>query len=192
MRVYQRAITDASRRLPCGVYGGLFQADDIIRIGLQDDGLQYFLRRTKTAPDSCTVKNNFVSLCSMCNVAIVKRKIPPLSAGNFVNCLFCQDYPEVLKDLNTAEEAFIARAYVLGVFLKLTSGAKRGMSYRGSRGHSVAVRQDPSRLLKILPTRRLRDHTTITVSWDRRTLPSEENLVRFCSVNKEKVLNALL
>ena len=78
------------------------------------------------------------------------------------------------------------------MFLKLMSRAKRGMSYRGSRGHSVAVRQDLSRLLKILPTRRLRDHTTITVSWDRGTPPSEENLVRFCSINKEKVLNALL
>jgi len=192
MRAYQRAISDASRRLPCGICGGLFQEDDITRVGLQDEDLQYFIRRTETAPDSCAVKDGLVGLCSMCNVAIVKRKIPPLSAGNFVNCLFCQDYPEVLKDLNTVEEAFIARAHVLGVFLKLTSGAKRGMSYRGSRGHSVAVRQDPSGLLKILPTRRLRDHTTITVSWDRGTPPSEKNLALFCSVNKEKVLNALL
>lgn len=192
MRTYQRAISDASRRLPCGVCGGLFQEDDITRVGSQDDDLQHFFRRTKTAPDSCAVKDGLVSLCSMCNVAIMKRKIPPLSAGNFVNCLFCQDYPDVLKDLNTVEEAFIARAHVLGVFLKLTSGAKRGMSYRGSRGHSVAVRQDPSGLLKILPTRRLRDHTTITVSWDRGTPPSEENLARFCSVNKEKVSSALL
>ena len=192
MRAYQRALSDASRRLPCGVCGGRFQEDDIARVGLQDDDLQYFLQRTKTAPDACAIKDAFVSLCSMCNGAIVKRKMPPLSAGNFVNCLFCQDYPDVLKDLNTVEEAFIARAHVLGVFLKLTSGAKRGMSYRGSRGHSVAVRQDPSGLLKILPTRRLRDHTTITVSWDRGTPPSEENLARFCSVNKEKVSNALL
>jgi hypothetical protein len=192
INAYQKAISDASRRLPCGICGGLFQEDDIISLGLQDDDLQYFFKRTKTAPDSCAVKDASVSLCSTCNVAIARQKIPPLSAGNFVNCLFCQDYPEVLKDLNTVEEAFIARAHVLGVFLKLTSGAKRGMSYRGSRGHSVAVRQDPSGLLKILPTRRLRDHTTITVSWDRGTPPSEENLARFCSVNKAKVSNALL
>jgi hypothetical protein len=192
MEAYQKAISDASSRLPCGICGGLFQEDDITNVGLQNDDLQYFLKRTKTAPDSCAVKDSSVSMCSTCNVAIVKQKIPPLSAGNFVNCLFCQDYPAVLKDLNTVEEAFIARAHVLGVFLKLTSGAKRGMSYRGSRGHSVAVRQDPSGLLKILPTRRLRDHTTITVSWDRGTPPSEENLARFCSVNKAKVSNALL
>jgi hypothetical protein len=54
------------------------------------------------------------------------------------------------------------------------------------------VRQDPSELLKILLAARLRDYTTITVSWDRRTPPSEENLARFCSINKAKVVNALL
>jgi hypothetical protein len=170
----------------------LYQEDEMINVGLQDDGLQYFLQRTKTAPDCCAVKDNMVSLCTTCNWAIAKRAIPPLSAGNFVNCLFCQDYPEALKDLNAVEEAFIARAHVIGIFLKLTSGAKSGISYRGSRGHSIAVRQDPSELLKILPTRRLQDHTTITVSWDRGTPPSEENLARFCSVDKAKVLNALL
>ncbi|KAH8650289.1 hypothetical protein BGZ60DRAFT_550735 [Tricladium varicosporioides] len=161
-------------------------------IGLGDDNLQYFLRRTRTAPDCCAVKDDIVSLCRTCSSAITKRAIPPLSAGNFVNCLFCQDYPHALKGLNTIEEAFIARAHVVGIFLKLTSGAKSGISYRGSRGHSVAVRQDPSELLKILPAARLRDHTTITVSWDRGAPPSEENLARFCSVNKAKVVNALL
>ncbi|KAH8650298.1 hypothetical protein BGZ60DRAFT_389297, partial [Tricladium varicosporioides] len=160
--------------------------------GLRDDNLQYFLQRTRTAPDCCAVKDDIVSICATCSSAITKRAIPPLSAGNFVNCLFCQDYPEALKNLNTIEEAFIARAHVVGIFLKLTSGAKRGISYRGSRGHSVAVRQDPSGLLKILPAARLQDHTTITVSWDRGAPPSEENLARFCSVDKAKVVNALL
>ena len=136
----------------------------MISVGLQDNNLQYFLRRTKTAPDYCTVKDNMVSLCTICNSAVAKQAIPLLSASNFVNCLFCQDYPEVLKNLNTVEEAFIAQAHVIGIFLKLTSGAKRGMSYKSSRSHSVAVRQDPSSLLKILPAKRLQDHTTITVS----------------------------
>ncbi len=192
IRKYQRAILDASRCLPCGLCGGLFQEGEVVGIGLRDNDLQYFLQRTKTAPDCCAVKDDMVSLCSNCNSAIAKRANPSLSAGNFVNCLFCQDYPEALKNLNTVEEAFIAQAHVVGIFLKLTLGAKRGISYRGSRGHSVAVRQDPSELLKILPTARLRDHTTITVSWDRGTPPSEENLARFCSVDKAKVLNALL
>jgi hypothetical protein len=123
---------------------------------------------------------------------IAKRTIPPLSAGNFVNCLFCQDYPDVLKNLNTIKEAFIAQAHVIGIFLKLTSGAKSGISYRGSRGHSVAIRQDPSKLPMILLAARLQDYMTITVSWDRRALLSEENLAQFCSVDKAKVVNALL
>ena len=189
---YQRAISDASRRVPCGLCGGLYQEDEVVSVGLQDDSLQYFLQKTKTAPDCCAVKDNVVSVCTSCNSAIAKRAIPLFSAGNFVNCLFCQDYPECLKNLNAVEEAFIARAHVIGIFLKLTSGAKKGISYRGSRGHSVAVRQDPSGLLRILPAKRLQDHTTITVSWDRGTPPSDDNLARFCSVNKAKVLDALL
>jgi hypothetical protein len=78
------------------------------------------------------------------------------------------------------------------MFVKLTFGAKKGISYKGSRGHFVAVRQDPSQLLRILPARRLQDHTTITISWDRGSPPSEENLARFCSVNQAKDLNGLL
>jgi hypothetical protein len=56
----------------------------------------------------------------------------------------------------------------------------------------VAVKQDPSNLLAILPTRDLLAHTTITVSLEKETPPSEENLARFCSVDKNKVLLALL
>jgi hypothetical protein len=77
------------------------------------------------------------------------------------------------------------------MFLKLTSSAKRGIGYRGSRGHCVAIKQDLSELLRILPARGLQDYTTITVSWDRGTPPSE-NLARFCAVDKAKVLYALL
>jgi hypothetical protein len=73
MRDYQRAISDASRRLPCGLCGGLFQEDEIISTGLRDDNLQYFLQRTKTAPDCCAVKDDMVSLCTTCNSAIIKR-----------------------------------------------------------------------------------------------------------------------
>ena len=43
MRDYQSAISDASRRLPYGVCGGLFQEDEIINLGLRNDDLQYFL-----------------------------------------------------------------------------------------------------------------------------------------------------
>ncbi|KAH9209869.1 hypothetical protein DL95DRAFT_449133 [Leptodontidium sp. 2 PMI_412] len=106
---------------------------------LRDDDLQYFLQRTGTAPDCYAVKDDTVSLCATCSSAIAKRAIPPLSAGNFVNCLFCQDYPDVLKNLNTVEEAFIAQAHVVGIFLKLTSSTKSEISYRGSRGHSVVL-----------------------------------------------------
>jgi hypothetical protein len=82
--------------------------------------------------------------------AIAKRVISPLLASNFVNCLFCQDYSEALKNFNTMEEAFIARAYVISIFLKLILGVKSRISYRESHDYSVVVRQDLSKLLKIL------------------------------------------
>ena len=78
--------------------------------------------------------------------------------------MFCQDYLETLKNLNTIEEAFIARAYIVRIFLKLILDTKNKSSYRDSRGYSVAVKQDPSKLLKILLAVKLRDHTTITIS----------------------------
>lgn len=64
------------------------------------------------------------------------------------------------------EECFIARAHVVGAFLKLTSSAQKGSSYRGGRGYYVVVKQDLSKILSILPVKRLQDHTTITVSWE--------------------------
>jgi hypothetical protein len=192
LQAYQVAISHASRRLPCGICGGLYQEDRLFSTSLQDSNLQSFLHITGTRPDSCAVAGDKVTICSTCSSHIRKNEVPPLSAGNFVNRLFCQEYPDVLKGLNTVEERFIARAHVIGAFLKLTSGAQKGISYRGGRGHYVAVKQDPSNLLMILPTRKLLAHTTITVSWEHNTPPSEENLARFCSVDKSKVLHALL
>jgi hypothetical protein len=138
------------------------------------------------------VTGGIVGICSAFSSWIAKAEIPPLSAGNFVNQLFCQDYPDVLRELNTVEERFIARAHVIGAFFKLTSGAQKGAGYRGSRGHFVALKQDPNDLLKILPTQSLLAHISNTVSWETETPPSGDNLARFCSVGKNKVLLALL
>ena len=131
MRAYQRAMAHASIRLPCGICGGLFQEDHTLSVSLQDKNLVHYLQITQTSPDSCAVTNNQLSVCLTCNSCIANKNIPPLSAGNFVNQLFCQDYPAALRDLNTVEERFIARAHVIGAFLKLTSGAQKGISYRG-------------------------------------------------------------
>jgi hypothetical protein len=126
MKAYQRAISDASRRLPCELCGGLFQEDELISVGLQDGNLQYFLRRTETAPDCCAVKDDMISLCTICKPAIAKRAIPSLSAGNFVNCLFCQDYLEVLKTLNAVEEAFYSTGsccrHILKTYVRCQEG----------------------------------------------------------------------
>jgi len=47
-----------SRRLPCGLCGGLFQEDEMTRVCLQDDNLQHFLRRTKTNLSKANARTN--------------------------------------------------------------------------------------------------------------------------------------
>ena len=192
LKAYQTALSHASRRGPCGICGGLYQEDQLFSTPLLDENLLVFLENSGTSPDSCAVTNDRVTICTSCISCIRKNEIPLLSASNFVNRLFCQNYPDVLKGLNTVEERFITRAHVIGAFLKLTSGAQKGISYRGGHSHYVAVKQDPSNLLMILPTRKLLTHTSITVSWEQNMPPSEENLAQFCSVDKNKVLHALL
>ena len=90
MRSYQEAITHASIRLPCGICGGLFQGDYALYISLEDENLRYYLQVTQTSPDSCAIANDRLSICLTCNGCITNKNIPPLSAGNFVNRLFCQ------------------------------------------------------------------------------------------------------
>jgi hypothetical protein len=99
MRAYQRAIAHASIRLPCGICGGLFQEDHVLSNSLQNENLQHYLQVTQTSPVSCAVTNNPLSVCQTCNSCIANKNIPSLSAGNFVNRLFCQEYPAALRDL---------------------------------------------------------------------------------------------
>jgi hypothetical protein len=65
MRSYQRTISQASRRLPCGVCGGLFQEEEVLNISIQDERLLHYLQRTQTNPDCCAITNNLVTLCSV-------------------------------------------------------------------------------------------------------------------------------
>jgi hypothetical protein len=57
MRAYQGAIAHASIRLPCGICGGLFQADYTLHISLRDENLLHYLQVTQTSPDSCAITN---------------------------------------------------------------------------------------------------------------------------------------
>jgi hypothetical protein len=68
------------------------------------------------------VTDGMAGIYSACSSWTTKAEIPPLSAGNFVNQLFDQGYPQVLTGLNTAD-CFIARVHVVDTPLKLTSGA---------------------------------------------------------------------
>ncbi len=142
-------ILKASDQLPCGLCGQLFQWNLIKKIDSDNCALIKYLEVTSTRPGSCAVSDGRVCICNPCYKAISVVAIPKISAGNYVNRLFCQEYPEALKGLKIVEEAFIARVHVISKFLKLTSSAKLDISYRGSRGHHVALKQDHSNLLAI-------------------------------------------
>ena len=85
----------------------------------------------------------------------------------------------------------IARSHLIGYIIRLSTTSKAGFGYRGARGHIVAFKQDPTLLLKILPSPEIKPHHNITVSWDGGADPIDENLHKFCTVKREKVLKAL-
>jgi hypothetical protein len=95
IKSYQKAISDVSRQLPCRLYEGLFQEEEVLNINVQDANLLHFFVKAKTEPGYYAVRDDLVSLCSICSSAVTKQAISPFLAGSFVNCRFCQDYPAV-------------------------------------------------------------------------------------------------
>jgi hypothetical protein len=143
--------------------------------------------------DSCGVQEGLVTLCNGCEVSLRKNRVPSLSASNYVNTTLCQAYPVELEGLTYIEECVIALAHPIGAIIKLTSGGKSsGIEYRGSRGHFVTFKQDPSQLLTILPSSPLHLYKHVTISWAGVSKPTPENLLAFCRIEKARVLRALL
>jgi hypothetical protein len=93
----------------------------------------------------------------------------------------------VFDDLTLVERQVIARCHLVGYVTRLPRGTNADNGYRGARGHIIAFKQDPSKLLSILPSPDLRLSNVITVSWDGAAEPSRENLWKFCAIRKQKV-----
>jgi hypothetical protein len=87
----------------------------------------------------------------------------------------------------------IALAHPIGAIIKLTGGGRSaGIEYRGSRGHFITFKQDPSQLLTILPSSPLDLYKHVTISWAGMSKPTPENLMAFCRIEKARVLRALV
>ena len=173
-------------RSPCGICGGSFQSDSVSLYSqerLLELGNEHEL-------DCCAVREDGVYLCDTCGHDLELRRrmsVPKFSGANWVNKSLCQHRPSMFDDLTLVERQVIARSHLVGYIVRLSTD----ISYPGTRGHIIAFKQDPSELLRILPSPDLRLSSIITVSWDGVAEPTRENLRRFCAIRKKKVAQAL-
>ncbi|KAN0074376.1 hypothetical protein V8E54_008313, partial [Elaphomyces granulatus] len=183
---YQQHVNWCADRFPCGICGGSFQSDSVKRYTFDDLNRRGNIHKF----DLCAVRDSTVGVCSTCMKGGVSSKLK-FSGENWVNTTLCQDMPAVLADLTIVEKNVIARSHLIGYIIRLSTTSKAGVSYRGARGHIIAFKQDPTLLLKILPSPEVEPHHNITVSWDGGAEPTDENLRKFCTVRRKKVLDAL-
>jgi hypothetical protein len=198
MNEYLDNVDFLANRSPCGVCGVLAQAASIEKVSADDVDLNAYSQEL----DDCAVEFNpetreilSVGICTLCMKTIRRfgrLATPKFSGRNDINTTLCQQYPDVLKGLTLVEEFFISQAHLIGYILQLDVKSRPGISYRSVAGHIMAFKQDPSKLLKILPSSELAPHDFITVSWEGQKKPTRENLMRFCQVQKARVLNSLI
>jgi hypothetical protein len=195
---YLQAVDDLADRGSCGVCGAMVQSADLERILCSDP----ILARNRHEFDTCAVEYHptrkeeavAVDLCAPCLRSIRASgsdSIPKFSGGNDINTTLCQHYPDCLRDLTMIEQFFISRAHLIGYVLRLSQKGKPGISYRSAAVHIMAFKQDPSELLRILPSVELDPHQFVTVSWEGGKRPLKASLLRFCQVRNSRVLAAL-
>ena len=213
MICYQDFLKTQAQRKCCGCCGRRKLPMDVTSVDTEDPDILYYQSHyPHSGFDKCAIHKrpsdkadnptenpeiSAVNLCKECLKTIQGRKQAPKFSGcNFVNTILCQDYPPELQGLSKAEEALCARAHVVGIFLKLPGKAgndEKGdkIFHRGSRGHMISIKQDPSALLTLLPCATLGDHTTITVMWEGLKKPGAKEMAPFLTVRKQKVIEAL-
>ncbi len=106
--------------------------------------------------------------------------------------LCCQYYLAPLEDLTFAEEVVTARAHPVVTILKLRPNNSFNLgTYRGVCRHSVLLPQNPRLLLILLPSETTSVDDVVRVVWAGKTSPQLEQLSRFVSIRKHRVIGAL-
>ena len=142
--------------------------------------------------DCCACHEDAYFFCVTCFNCISKLKPPKFGAANSVNTTFCQSFPEELKDLTLAEEAFIAKAHPVVSILKLKpSKTSASVSYQRIRGHAVVLPQNPGPLLDILPSSNLVLHDILRIVWAGDRPHTTTDIRLFAKVKRAKVFSAL-
>jgi hypothetical protein len=97
----------------------------------------------------CAKHGDNWDLCLPCLKSLSQNTLPKFSVLNRVKMTLCQNYPAVLENLTPVEECPIAKCHPLGVIIRLRPGGRMSpLNYRASRGHYIAIPQDPGPLLK--------------------------------------------
>ncbi len=104
--------------------------------------------------DVCGCCSGSFNFCHDCWTYISGGKEPKFGISNKMPKLCCQYYPASLEDLTSAEEAVIARAHLVVTILKLRpNNSFNPRTYRGVRGYSMLLPQNPRPLLTLLPSK---------------------------------------
>ncbi|KAJ5198759.1 uncharacterized protein N7498_007876 [Penicillium cinerascens] len=185
---FEKEMAVSSRDIACCTCGMLIPSNDTRRF-LDGDPV---LEPLAGFLDRCGYIDGFWNLCSGCHAPLLRGSVPKFSAGNKINVVLCQHYPEALKDLTLTEEYLIAKSHPVGVVLKLRPGGRSSpASYYALRGHFIIIPQDPKPLLRILPSPDLHFAELIKVFWLGKISPTTADLQPFFTVRKHKVLAAL-
>lgn len=133
---FEKEMTVSSRDISCCSCGMLIPSNDTRQFLDRDpvlEPLAGFL-------DRCGYIDGFWNLCSGCHASLLRGSVPKFSAGNKINVVLCQHYPDALKDLTLTEEYMIAKSHPVGVILKLRPGGRSSSAnYSALRGHFIVV-----------------------------------------------------
>ena len=186
---YYQILETGFRWESCASCGVLWERASLFQVTREEP----YISANLSYLDRCGIKEGLVTLCNECKVSLLENKVPKFSGRNFMNTTLCQAYPLELEGLTYIEECVIALAHPIGAIIKLTGGGRSsGIEYRGSRGHFITFKQDPSQLSTILPSSALELHKYVTISWAGLSKPTPENLMAFCRIEKARVLRALV
>lgn len=136
--------------------------------------------------------DNGSHFCKSWYSKIIEKKILIFGFVNYINILFCQNYPDILNDLTSIEEVFITSAHPITSVLKLRP-SETGSTTLNHRiwGYTVVLSQNLGHLLTILSLSNLASHNIIRITWASKRIHIFFEICLFIYVQRTRVLEAI-
>ena len=142
--------------------------------------------------DVCSYCSGFFNFCYDCWTCVSGDRKPKFGISNKMPKLYYQYYLASLEDFTSAEEVVIVRTHPVVTILKLKpNNSFNPGTYRGVRGHSVLLPQNPGPLLILLPLETTSVNNIVRVVWAGKTSPKPKQLSGFVSIQKYCIIEAL-